>query len=97
MLLSPVRHRPTLPLGPLRWRQGMQPGVVPQPRQELHPRLAFLELDQRKDHARKRERAVEDSQVATTKDLGPLPHQFDRQHALGSKVFLRAGGAGTTR
>ena len=44
-------------------RQGVQPGVVPQPGEEVDPRRAVLGQDQRPDDALQGEAAVEDGQM----------------------------------
>ena len=72
----------------------MQPGVVPQPRQELDPGLAVLGGDQWPDHAPQGIAAVDDAEVKPAEDPGLLPEQFDRQLALGPERLFRPGGPG---
>src|SRR5881227_3843037 len=51
-------------IGPVSRREwGMQPGIVPQPGQELDAGRTVLGRDQRPDDARQREAAVESGQV----------------------------------
>lgn len=75
----------------------MQPGIVPQPRQELDPERAVLRCDQRPDHAGQREAAVEGGQVLAADAPGLLPEQFDRQFALGPEHLHRTGRPGPAR
>src|SRR5512135_327835 len=85
---APLPVRP-VPLG----QRGVQPGVVPPPREELDAGRPVLGRDQRPDHAPQREAPVDDAQVPALEDPGLLPEQLDDQLALGPEHLPGAGEA----
>src|SRR5512135_1593792 len=85
---TPFLVRP-MPLG----QRGVQPGIMPQPREELDAGRPVLGCDQRPDHTLQREAPVDDAQVPDLEDPGLLPEQLDHQLALGVEHLLGAGEA----
>ena len=86
---------PRPPRGALRRGQGEQPGVAPQPGEDIDPGRAALGEDQRPDDALQRVAAVEDAQVLVAGgDPRLLAEQLDGQLALGPE---RQGALGPGR
>ena len=90
---APLRRRPAAPHGVER-RQGVQPGIVPQPREELNPGMMVLGDDQRPDHALEGVAAVEDGQVKPGDDPSLFPDQGDGPFAFGPERLLRPDALG---
>src|SRR5271157_566823 len=86
---APLGHWPSLAFGSFLRRQGIQPGIVPQPREVLDAGRAILRRDQRPDHAPQGIAAVEDRQVLALGDPGLFAEQFHGQ------LTLAAEGLGT--
>jgi hypothetical protein len=84
-------------LGALLRRQGIEPGVVAQPGEELDPGRGVLGPDQPPDDAPQRIAAVEDAQVLAGDDPGLGAEQGDRQVALGLERLGAAGLGGPGR
>src|SRR5260370_551472 len=90
---SPRGQWPSLTGTPLRTGQGVQPGILPQARDEVDALLVQGWLGQGPYHVADREGAVEDGQVPAGVVLRLLPQHLDGQFILGAE-YLRVGGEG---
>src|SRR5262249_42521244 len=72
------------PRGAIRRGRGVQPGVAPQPGQDIDPRRAALGEDQRPDDARQGVAAVDEAQVLAGAAPRLLAEQLHRQLPLGA-------------
>src|SRR5262249_20042916 len=92
---APLRLRPPGPGRSVRRRRGVQPGVVPQPGQDVDAPAATFREDQRPHEVPQGVAAVEDAQVLPAGgDPRLLAEQLDGQLALGPE---RRGAAGAGR
>src|SRR5260370_15831717 len=90
---SPRGQWPSLTGTPLRTGQGVQPGILPQARDEVDALLVQGWLGQGPYHVGDREGAVEGGQVPAGVVLRLVPQHLDGQFILGAE-YLDVGGEG---